>query len=324
MNSFRSDKFLLVDCLVIGAGPAGLTAAIYLARYLRNVRVVDSGVSRAALIPMSHNISGYPDGIDGEELLNRLRRQVAYYEIKVEIGEVITLTRSGKTFEAVKKNIVENRGEMKEDKREEDDRLHASAILLATGTDDKVHNISDWKAGVKNGVIRLCPICDAYEARGRAIALISSSTENGMRHALWLRSYTDKVTLIYIAEGVLSKSDQNKLRQAQIDVIKDAHAEAVIKGKPRPFIRLSNGKEIDCDVIYPMLGETPRSKLATRLGARCNKKGNLIVDRHQRTTVPGLYAVGDVVNELNQISVAIGHAAIAATDIHNRLKRLCF
>jgi thioredoxin reductase (NADPH) len=89
-------------------------------------------------------------------------------------------------------------------------------------------------------------------------------------------------------------------------------------------VRLATGNEHVFDVIYPMLGETPRSQLATALGARRNKCGNLIVDRHQRTTVPGLYAAGDVVNELSQISVAMGHAAIAATDIHNRLRQQSF
>jgi len=68
-----------------------------------------------------------------------------------------------------------------------------------------------------------------------------------------------------------------------------------------------------------MLGENPRSALAAQLGARCTNYGKLIVDRHQRTTVPDLYAAGDVVDELNQISVAMGHTAIAATNIHNRL-----
>ena len=71
-----------------------------------------------------------------------------------------------------------------------------------------------------------------------------------------------------------------------------------------------------------MLGENPRSELATRMGARCNKDGKLIVDRHRRTTIAGLYAAGDVVDELNQISVAMGHAAIATTDIHNQLNRM--
>ncbi|MEO6430199.1 MAG: FAD-dependent oxidoreductase [Nitrosospira sp.] len=74
-----------------------------------------------------------------------------------------------------------------------------------------------------------------------------------------------------------------------------------VTGQAKPTITLSDGKELYFDVIYPMLGESPRSVLAIQLGARCNKEGKLIVDRHQRTTVPALYAVGDVIDELNQI-----------------------
>jgi thioredoxin reductase (NADPH) len=104
-----------------------------------------------------------------------------------------------------------------------------------------------------------------------------------------------------------------------VRVVEDPRGEIGITPRGKPSVRLSNGERIDFDVIYPMLGEQARSGLATRLAARCSGSGKLMVDRHRRTTVPGLYAAGDVLDELNQISVAMGDAAIAATDIHNRL-----
>src|SRR3546814_17778221 len=75
--------------------------------------------------------------------------------------------------------------------------------------------------------------------------------------------------------------------------------------------------------LYPMLGCTAQSKLATRLGARCDDKGELLVDDHQRTTVPGLYAAGDLVKALNQMSVGMAHAAIAATTTHKIGRASC-
>jgi thioredoxin reductase (NADPH) len=84
---------------------------------------------------------------------------------------------------------------------------------------------------------------------------------------------------------------------------------------------LRDGSKTGLDVLYPALGCRVRSELATALGAACDETGNLEVDAHQRTTVDFLYAAGDVVSDLDQLSVAIGHAAIAATDIHNRLPR---
>jgi len=89
-----------VDCLVIGAGPAGLTAAIYLARFRRSLAVIDGDQSRAALIPRSHNCPGYPDGIVGTELLNRLRMQGEKYGVKVKRALVEKLEASGGGFVA--------------------------------------------------------------------------------------------------------------------------------------------------------------------------------------------------------------------------------
>jgi thioredoxin reductase (NADPH) len=254
----------------------------------------------------------------GTELLQRLRDQAAHYEVRLESGEVTGLTRAGNIFEAPTKNVAGTADGSALPS------FRASSVLLATGTADTIRNIPNWMTGIKRGIIRLCPICDAYEARDQAIAVMSSSGKKGVNHALFLKTYTDAVTLIHMAEATLAKTEQNTLRRAKIDVIEDVHAEVRIAEKSQPAIRLSNGEELYFDVIYPMLGESPRSGLATQMGARCNKKRNLIVDRHQRTTVSGLYAAGDVVNELSQISVATGQAAIAATDIHNWLNRSRF
>ncbi len=84
-------------------------------------------------------------------------------------------------------------------------------------------------------------------------------------------------------------------------------------------VRFDSGSEMHFETIYPALGCRVQSELALQVGARCTKGGDIIVDAHQRTSVPGLYAAGDVVAALNQLSVAVGHAAVAATHIHNHL-----
>lgn len=193
--------------------------------------------------------------------------------------------------------------------------------MLATGIADKIPSIPDWTMAIRRGLIRLCPICDAYEVIDQNIAVVSCFAKNGVSHALFLQTYTRTVTLFYFTETALTWREREKLRQAHIDVIEDAHGEIHAVEQEKPAIRLSSGEMLYFDVIYPMLGENPRSELATRLGAKCNKQRELIVGPHCRTTVAGLYAAGDVVSGLNQISVAMGHAAIAATDIHNELNR---
>lgn len=316
-----------VDCLIIGAGPGGLTAAIYLARFRRNIAIVDSGFSRAALIPTTHNCPGFPDGISGKDLLYRLRSQAGHYGADVRTGEVTHLKRTESLFEAeISNNSHSSRSSDSSQSGSGEGNgastIRAITVLLATGTADSRLNTEDWKTCIRNGLIRLCPICDAFEVQNQSIALVSSSPREGVKHALFLRTYSQNVTLIYEGKAVLTNAEKKKLRKLNIDVIEDASDCIHITEETNPSVRLSSGEELHFDVIYPMLGESPRSKLATQLGARCNNQGKLIVDRHQRTTVPGVYAVGDVVDELNQISVAAAHAAIASTDIHNRLNRL--
>ena len=128
--------------------------------------------------------------------------------------------------------------------------------------------------------------------------------------------------MIYQAKAELTSAEKRRLRKVNVEVIEKPLGSFHITGESKPSIRLSNGEERQFDAIYPMLGESPRSQLAVQLGARCNRQGKLIVDRHQRTPVAGVYGVGDVVDELNQINVAAAHAAIASTDIQNRLNKL--
>ncbi len=90
-----------IDCLIIGAGPAGLAAAIYLARFRRNIVIVDNGFSRASLIPASHNCPGFPEGVSGKELLRLLRLQASHFKVRIEKGEVTALKRAGTGFEAI-------------------------------------------------------------------------------------------------------------------------------------------------------------------------------------------------------------------------------
>jgi thioredoxin reductase (NADPH) len=84
---------------------------------------------------------------------------------------------------------------------------------------------------------------------------------------------------------------------------------------------LADGAAFEVDILYPAMGAKVRSELAASLGATCTEDGYLTVDQHQRTSIPGLYAAGDVTSDLHQISVATGHAAVGATDIHNRLRQ---
>ena len=290
------------DCLIVGAGPAGLTAAIYLARFRRRIALIDSGASRAAHIPITRNYPGFPHGISGPELLANLRLQAAHFGADVTHGRVDELQRSDGVFSASTPAGP----------------VVAQKVLIATGIVDKEPPMHGLREAIRHGCIRLCPICDAFEMAGRKIAVFGPAKE-ALKHALFLRTYSADVTVLATpGEAALDGNDVAAMHEAKIRFIEEARA-IYLRPDRRPVVRTAGGGEHDFDAVYPTLGCNARAELATRLGARCNESGELTVDSHQRTSVPGLYAAGDVVEGLHQISAGIGQAAVAATDIHNSL-----
>jgi thioredoxin reductase (NADPH) len=292
-----------MDCVIIGGGPAGLTAAIYLARFNREVAVIDGGDSRARLIPRTHNYPGFADGITGPRLLERLREQAETYGIRLIAGQVEGLQGGDGKFIA----------------RWADGQLVTKSVIVATGLVDKTPPIPRLDEAIASGLVRYCPICDGFEASGQRIAVLGDPAQ-ACGKALFLRTYSTSVTLLTLDRNTLEQATRAELDQAGI-VRAPANVASIHHGAGRITVRLANGESMQFDTLYPVLGCEVRSKLATALGAAENDVGCLVVDQHQQTTVPGAYAIGDVVSDLHQIAVATGHAAVAATHLHHTLAR---
>ncbi|MFL6799160.1 MAG: NAD(P)/FAD-dependent oxidoreductase [Xanthobacteraceae bacterium] len=290
---------MIWDCLIIGGGPAGLTAAVYLGRYRRSVLVVDAGESRASTIPTSHNHPAFAGGISGRELLARLREQASRYGVDYTRGTVETLSQDTHGF--IAKAGAET--------------IAARRVLLATGITDVGPPFPALEEAVAGGLVRYCPICDGYEAMDKKIAVLGS-IEDALPKARFLRTYSRSVAVLPLTSG-------NGLQPPPEEAI------SIAPGKPTDFrqgsshieVRLDNGEWQSFDVLYAANGCSVHSELALALGARCDETGNLEVDAKQRTSITGLYAAGDVVSDLHQLSVAEGHAAVGATAIHNSLPR---
>lgn len=298
-NSFQN-----LDCVIIGGGPAGLSAAIYLARFRRNVRVIDAGDSRAALIPLSRNYPGFPEGISGEQLLARMRAQAARFGIEVIRSDVHRLEK------------LENGDFLTFFGNE---ALRARTVMLATGLRDIEPEMPEIRTAIQNGLIRYCPICDGYETAGKKVAVIGYGNRC-IGEATFIAHFACDLTVLTLGQPIsLSDEERQSLKSKQIRLIEEPIAGITLDADKIAAVRMHSGIVHRFDTVYSMLGIGVRSDLARALGADADEDGNLIVDAHLQTSIPGLYAAGDVVSGLNQISVATGHAAIAATAIHNRL-----
>jgi thioredoxin reductase (NADPH) len=291
------------DCIIIGAGPAGLTAAIYLARFHLRIRLFDCGSSRAALIPCTHNHAGYPDGISGKDLLARMLEQAEKYGAERESAEVTGL------------RVLDQGFGVRVGEREHG----ARSVLLATGVVNNRPGLPDdlHTEALARGLLRYCPICDGYEVTDKRVGVIGTG-DHGMREALFLRGYTADLTLVAPqAEHALDDACARALDDAGIARIDGPCGNYAIEGDQLAF-DTSRGR-MAFDSVYPALGSRIRSGLAVQAGARADAAGCLEVDDHQRTSIPGLFAAGDVARGLDQISHAMGEAGVAATTIRNLL-----
>jgi thioredoxin reductase (NADPH) len=301
----------IYDTLIIGGGPGGMTAAIYLRRFTREVALVDKGRSRLRLIPVSHNYPGFPLGVNGEYLIENLEKQLDHYGGRVLRGEIARLQKEDELFVA--------------EYHDEDGGVHelrARTALIATGVADAGLPIENWREAVAAGAVRLCPVCDGFDVMDKKIAVATAET-NPVGHALFMRTFSADVTLFErAAQPVLGPDDRRRLDKAGVRYVESQLLGVTMADDMKPVLHTQDGTDYVADVFYPMLGEVARSDLAQSLGARTGDCAKLAVDDHQCTSVPGLYAVGDVVQGLNQIAVATGQAAVAATRIHNRLPRI--
>jgi thioredoxin reductase (NADPH) len=297
------------DIAIVGAGPAGLSAALYAARFRRRTLVLHDGKSRASHIPLTHNVPGFENGVAGQDLLHRMHRHAARYGAIFEQAEISDLAAEGDGFELA---AADGR------------RWRAGAVILATGIrlnqvdmDARTH-----QAAIDAGRLRYCPVCDGYEHIGRKIAVLGCD-RSGVAEALFLTDFSPDISILTRQQAELTTDERAQLAAAGIAVITEPVAEYILRDDGI-VVRLESGQFARFDVLYGALGSVPRNRLAVAAGISVDADGVTPADSPLGTNVPGLFCAGDVVAGLDQISVAIGHGAMAATRAHNWLRTDAF
>jgi thioredoxin reductase (NADPH) len=288
------------EVLVVGGGPAGLSAALYLARYARTVALFDAGQGRSTWHQINHNYLGFPGGVPARRLRELGRQQLDEYEhVSVLEHKVEAFRRDGDMFVA-ESQAGEWRGR---------------AVILCTGVIDHYPHFERWDEYVGRSMF-WCITCDGYGCRGARV-VVAGNKDFSASEALQLQRFTDKLTVLTDSmECEISETFQERLRRAGIPLIHDKIADVIGHDGQFEAIRTRGGRRIELDQLFSQQGATPQTKLAEDLGVQCSPNGYIETDVEQKTNVPGVYAAGDVTRmHSHQITTAVhegGQAASAA------------
>lgn len=288
------------EVMVIGGGPAGLSAALYLARYDRRVALFDAGQGRSTWHQVNHNYLGFPGGVPARRLRELGCQQLAdYAQVTILEHKIVALEPGAGGFIA----------------RSQAGAWQGAAVIICTGVIDHYPHFDGWEEYVGRSMF-WCITCDGYGCRDARVVVLGN-TDQSAAEALQLQRFTDRVLLLtHSHECAISPTFQARLERAGIPLIRDKLARVV--GTNGQFEALSTqaGQWIELDQLFSVQGSTPQSELAAMLDVKLNTAGYIVVDSEQKTNVPGVYAAGDVTRlHSHQISTAVhegGQAASAA------------
>ena len=287
------------DTLVVGGGPAGLSTAIYLARYNRSVLVFDRGHGRSTHHQTNHNYLGFVDGVSALRLRELGTAQLGRYPHARVVHHLVdhVAREPDGTF------VAHAQGHT----------WTGRVVILATGVLDHYPHFPDWEEYVGTSMF-WCIACDGYESRGKDV-LVVGHTDAAAGEALQLHSLTDRVRLLTNSHAnEITPSYCRRLDAAGIPVVHDRLAEAVGAGGQVEHVLTAGGLRLETEALFSIQGATPETRLATGLGVPTTADGYVLVDSEQKTEVPGVYAAGDITAvHSHQVAAAVHEGAQAAS-----------
>ena len=291
----------MFDVVIIGGGPAGLSAALMLGRCRRSVLLCDAGQPRNA---RSRALHGYltRDGIAPLELLRLGREELQPYGIETRTVEVADVRGTVEDFEV---DFITG------------EHVPARRVLVASGVRDDLPPIPGL-ADCYGITVHHCPYCDGWECRDKTIAVIGKGS-GAAGLALSLKTWTDRV-VVCLQEGRLSTRDRAQLREQEVEV-HTAPIERIDhdEGRVRRVV-FKQGGHAECDAIFFSTRQHPQWDVPRRLGCEITTRGVVKTDHLGQTCVPGVYVVGDASRDVQFAIVAAAEGAKAAVAINKALQ----
>lgn len=292
------------DVIIIGGGPAGLSAGIYTSRARKNTLIIDRGDCTACKIDRIDNYLGFPKGISGEQLIHRGRRQARRFGCEIIFQEAL-----GVKQEKEDRFLVET----------EKNSFETKSLILTTGLVHKRANIESLDRYQGKGV-SFCVQCDGFFFQDKRVAVIGSRNFAG-KELVELSDYTDRIILLTNGEKLeMDEKFLKWIREHRIPV----RGERILRAVGDKFLEgleLDNGELVKSEGVFMAIGSSGAVDLARQMGVAV--EGSFInVDKRQRTNAPFVYAAGDCTGGNRQISIAMGEGANAATNLLMDLKKI--
>lgn len=302
----------ILDVIMIGAGPSALTAAVYTTRENLSTVIIEKGAvgGMVATIDKIDNYPGFPDGVEGYELSEQLKKQAERFGAKIEYGEVSSIRDEGKI------KVVTVDGQ----------ELRAKTVLISSGSGYRKLNIPGEKEYHSRGV-HYCATCDGAFYQGKNLAVIGGGN-SAVQESMFLTRFAKKIDLISIGGLTASEVLQDQLKDfeksGQITVHTNTETKEIVaeNGKVSAVKVVKAGKtsEIPVDGVFVFAGLAPNTDFLAGSGIELDKNGFIKTDEKLQTNIAGIFASGDVrAGSTKQIASAVGEGATAAISIREYL-----
>lgn len=299
------------DTIIIGGGPAGYSAALYISRNARSVLVVEqlSAGGQMATTGIVENYPGFEEGIDGFELAEKMQKQAEKFGTKTSYDTVISvdLTKNPKIVKGVEKTY------------------YGKTIVLATGANPRELGIPKERQLRGKGVA-YCATCDGMQYKNKKVVVVGGGN-SAVTNAIFLSKICEEVTLIHRKNQLTSsKVYEQQLKESSVTIVWESTVTEILADQRVTGVKIKNEKtqeetQIKCDGVFISIGRVPNTSLVKNL-LELNEQGYIISDESTKTNIAGVFAIGDVrTKALRQIITAASDGAICSNGIEEYLSK---